>query len=153
MPSHRLLKVYCLPAVFVALAAGAFLSTANAAQPPSLDLPLHFSNFALVKSEFTDDPQFGRDPFYPTSQRRRGQRTVTPILTPDAPVTELTLKGISGSVQRPLAIINNRTFAVGESADMKVNNQILKVRCVEINDKVVKITINGVPKELPRSQR
>jgi hypothetical protein len=141
--------------VLGALVTGAFIQAmANSPQTPTLDGPQYLADFVLVKSEFVDDPRFGKDPFYPTSQRRFGPRyTPTQVIQPDAPVTELALKGISGSRNQPLAIINNRTFAVGETADMKINNQILKVRCIEINDKAVKITINGVPKELPRTQR
>jgi hypothetical protein len=109
------------------------------------------ATFNLVKSEFNDDPRFGKDPFFPTSNRRRGQ--AGPTTVPIPVVTELTLNGISGSRKEPLAIINYRTFAVGESAQMRVKGQLVTVTCVEINDKAVKITVNGVSQELSRNLR
>jgi hypothetical protein len=117
---------------------------------PDSPAPAHLSGFVLVKSEFINDPRFGKDPFYPKSIRRNGMPVIpnTDPVLPNAP--DLTLKGISGSREKPLAIINNRTFAVGETAEMRVKGQIVKVQCIEINDKSVKITVNGIPKELSR---
>jgi hypothetical protein len=116
---------------------------------PNVEVPAYLSDFVLAKSEFIEAPSFGKDPFFPNSTRR-GARSYNPIETrPIVPATELTLKGIGGSKNRPVAIINNRTFAVGESAEMRVKGEVVKVRCVEISDKFVKITVNGVAKEFP----
>lgn len=128
------------------------LSSSSAAQVPAIDPPSAVANFTLVKSEFIDDPRFGKDPFYPTSTRR-GRQVVTPVPDPIITVTELTLNGISGSPKNPLPIINYRTFAVGESAQMRIKGQLVNVTCVEVTDKVVKITVNGIPQELSRNLR
>lgn len=68
-------------------------------------------------------------------------------------VAGLALKGISGGAGKSLAIINNRTFEVGEEALLRAANQIYKVRCVEIRDKSVIINVNGQTKELFLGQR
>ena len=115
---------------------------------PTLDRPAFLADFVLVKSVFVDDPRLGKDPFFPESQRRSARRVTTPT-QPVVPVTELTVKGISGRPGHRLAIINNRTFAIGETAEMKVDKHIVKVQCLEITDTVVKVTIDGVPKDLP----
>ena len=135
------------------LTATAFSQAANA--QPSVDLPAYLSDFVLTKSEFNTDVFFGKDPFFPKSTRHHGQRTIptVPIITPDAPITELKVNGTSGPIHKRLVLINNRTFAVGETAEMRVNNQVVKVKVIEINEKVVKITVNGVPKELPIPQK
>jgi hypothetical protein len=146
------------PLLLACLAAGLWLPASALAQtvPPTLDAPQLLAGFNLLKSEFVDDVRFGKDPFFPRSTRRYGQR-VTPTIEHPTTAAELSLNGISGSKKEPLAILNYgtyyRTFAVGESADMRVKGQIVKVTCVEISDKVVKITVNGVPQELQRPRR
>ena len=153
MRVYQSFKVNCARLMLACLAAAALCQAVNA--QPNLDLPAYLSDFVLTKSDFNTDLNFGKDPFFPKSIRRHGQRPInnTPPIIPDAPITELKLNGTSGSIHRPLAIINNRTFAVGETAEMRVNNQVAKVTLVEINEKVVKITVNGQPKELPRAQK
>ncbi len=48
-------------------------------------------------------------------------------------VAELALKGISGTRERPLAIINNQTFAPSEENDVVTGTRHVRIRCVEIN--------------------
>ena len=151
MRVHQSFKINCARLMLACLAAAALCQAVNA--QPNLDLPAYLSDFVLTKSDFNTDLNFGKDPFFPKSIRRHGQRPINIPVIIDAPVTELKLNGTSGSIHRPLAIINNRTFAVGETAEMRVNNQVVKVTLVEINDKAVKITVNGVPKELSRAQK
>ena len=79
----------------------------------------------------------GRDPF-------SRPPSVAPQVpeTPKAPDT-LLLKGISGSGNRRLALINNQTFAAGETASVHVGNSSKKVKCVEIREKSVVISAEG----------
>jgi hypothetical protein len=74
----------------------------------------------------------GRDPFFPNSSRVYGTDA---IKVPDAPKTEfdLSLKGISGSQEQPLAIINTTTFTTGESNEVITRTGRPKITCVEIN--------------------
>lgn len=111
-----------------------------AAQPaalPPADLAIS------TKSVFTDDPKFGQDPFFPHSIRRG---TVVPVNTnaPLGAMPDLVLKGISGGKDRRLALLNNRTVEVGEELEM--NHK--KVRCVEIRERSVVISIDGQSKEI-----
>lgn len=100
-------------------------------------------------SVFVDDPNFGRDPFFPKSQRRKRTAVVedTNVVT-TVQVDDLVLKGLSGSPGRRLAIINNYTFEAGEEYVLRMANGPVKVRCIEIRDRSVVISINGVTKEL-----
>ncbi len=68
-----------------------------------------------------------------------------------APVpTRLLLKGISSSRNRPLALINDRTLAVGESAKVRVGTTNVLVRCLAIGARSVRIQLveSGTETEL-----
>ena len=106
-----------------------------------------------IKSVFMDNPQFGKDPFFPKSSRREVVVENPNTVVEPLQASGLSLKGISGTVGKRLAIINNRTFEVGEEIILRVANQSFKVRCVEIRDKSVIISINNVSKELFLGQR
>ena|SRR5437867_3738462 len=77
----------------------------------------------------------GRDPFFPRTVRLfAGTRTASNVKTNQPSfVVELALKGISGTRERPLAIINNQTFAAGEENDVPTGTRHVRIRCVEIN--------------------
>lgn len=69
------------------------------------------------------------------------------------PVTvpsRLLLKGISRAKTEPLALINDRTFAVGESGRVRVGTTNVSVRCLAIKDRSVRILLldTGVETEL-----
>jgi hypothetical protein len=61
---------------------------------------------------------------------------------------ELTLKGISGSGARRMALINNETIMVGESARVKTMDTSVDVAVKEIRDDSVTIVVNGKSREL-----
>ena len=129
----------------------AILSIARAAHSAAAPAP---SERIFIKSEFVSTPGFGKDPFFPKSTRHLPPvTTTTPTeLAPQA-TTTLRLGGFSGTANRRLAIINNRTFAVGEEADMKVMGQIYHVKCVEIRDDAVLVTVNGQNQKLSLSPK
>jgi hypothetical protein len=114
------------------------------AAEPALDL------VTIPKSVFADDPQVGKDPFFPRSTRRAPQVQNVPVVET---IPDLLLKGVSGTFTKRLAIINNRTFEVGEEGELKSNGQTVRVKCVEIKDKSVVIRINGSNRELFLSPR
>ena len=58
---------------------------------------------------------------------------------------ELTLKSISGAGAKRLALINNQTLAVGESGKVRLGNGEIKIRCEEIREKSVVVTLDGKP--------
>jgi len=56
---------------------------------------------------------------------------------------ELKLTGLSGSSTRRLAIINNQTFAAGETARVKLKQGEVQVLCKEIRSKSVVVQVEG----------
>lgn len=102
------------------------------------------------RSVFINDPNFGKDPFYPDSKRRQATpikptQSITPInANPMGVIVEgLELKGISLGANKKLAIINNYTFAEGEERNVKVGNQAVKVRCISIQERSATVMVNG----------
>ncbi|MDB6054875.1 MAG: hypothetical protein JWN25_2398 [Verrucomicrobiales bacterium] len=101
-------------------------------------------------SAFDENSVTGKDPFFPRSKRKAkaavavdpSKAAETPVV---APIALLSLKGISGS-SRKLALINNQTFARGETSTVKTTNGNMRVKCVEIKDKSVVVQINDDPR-------
>ncbi len=92
-------------------------------------------------------PREGRDPFYPLSALR-----TAPVVTTNnvvvAPPAELELKGISGPPDHRLAIINNRTFEVGEEGTVLSNIGRVRILCKEIGADSVRVLLNGQERTL-----
>src|SRR5881296_3730888 len=95
------------------------LLVATALGAPSVPPPP--AELAPPKSVFIDRPDFGRDPFFPTSKRRGEVVSTNKFVEPVANFRDLALKGISNTKEKPLAIINNKTFEVGEEGEVRVN--------------------------------
>lgn len=109
------------------LVAHARTATPAAATPASTEAPaLPLSTFAVPR-KVTE----GRDPFFPNSSRVYGESTAT-NRAPTV-VADLVLKGISGTTEQPLAIINSTTFTAGESNEVILKNGRMRIQCVEIN--------------------
>ena len=104
------------------------------------------------RSEFKDDIGFGKDPFFPRSTRRP-KVVVKPGIevTKDSVPAHVALKGISVIKDKKLAIINDRTLAEGEEFTLKGNGQPVRVKCVEIKEKSVIVSVGSATKELALS--
>ncbi len=88
--------------------------------------------------------QDGKDPFFPQSVRLRKSLVVTKDATNLPPaVVDLQLKGISGGANRRLAIINNRTFGIGEEGEVTSDTGGVRIICQEIKDDSVQLLVNG----------
>jgi hypothetical protein len=94
-------------------------------------------------------PQEGKDPFFPGSTRIFASLTKT-VVPPEkaVPQGELFLKGVSGPASHRLAIINNYTFAEGESGEVRTNSGRVHVHCLEIREESVVIQVAGKRREL-----
>ncbi len=97
-------------------------------------------------SSFTDEATKGKDPFFPESTRRTSViAQAAPSSTNAAPAlhssVSFSLKGISGAKGQRLALVNNTTLAVGESADVRSAGQAVKILLREIRDRSVLIEI------------
>jgi hypothetical protein len=67
-----------------------------------------------------------------------------PAQAPDT----LLLKGIASSKNQPLALINNQSFTVGESAKVQVGRSNVLVRCLAIGERSVRVQIVESGQEL-----
>jgi hypothetical protein len=89
----------------------------------------------------------GKDPFFPQSTRLRPvQRVVSSNLPPV--VAELELKGVSGTANRRLAIINNRTFEAGEEGDVMCNGLRVRIKCLKIDPSSAQVFVDGKERTL-----
>lgn len=122
------------------LAAPAPVPVTNAVVTAAVDLSAFHSAF---------DPGSGKDPFFPKSRRMDTVKGTAPLV-----VVPITLKGISSAKGKRLAIISNRTFEVGEEADLRLNGRTVRVRCLEIRESSVLVAIDGMAetKELQLNQ-
>jgi hypothetical protein len=100
----------------------------------------------IPQSNFESVPPAGKDPFFPNSTRIGAKIVKTEVVV--APLPEISLKGITGTTAKRLCILNNRTFEVGEETELRSAGQLIKVKCLEIKNKSVVVTINGIEKEL-----
>ena len=62
-------------------------------------------------------------------------------------LSRVKLQGISGSDPRRLAIINGKTFAVGDAGKIKAATNTVMIRCVSIGDTSVTVTMDGIQGE------
>ena len=98
----------------------------------------------IPQSVFLTDGATGKDPFFPSSIRRiKRDDTGKPQPSRDLSVL-LKLTGIAGGV-RPIATINNLTFAAGEEQDVRVEGGKLKIRVLEIREKSVVVSVERQP--------
>lgn len=91
------------------------------------------------------------------AQQADGPRRPPPKFVPIAPTTpivytELALKGISGSKERRMALINNETLMAGETAKIKFLNSRVEVCCKEIREDSVLVIVDGKAMELKLGQ-
>lgn len=95
-------------------------------------------------------PEEGRDPFFPASTRLFGLVAERPAQAAPAlgVLLELRLRGISGTAERPLAIIGNHTFAAGEEGEVITSGGRLRVRCLEIKDQSALVQVGSERLEL-----
>ncbi|MDB6111013.1 MAG: hypothetical protein JWR69_2763 [Pedosphaera sp.] len=78
-----------------------------------------------------------KDPFFPLSTRQAVAAAATN--GPAISASSFTLKGLSGSTNQRLALINNRTLAVGEFAEVNTSAGKVKIQCLEIRETSVLI--------------
>jgi hypothetical protein len=125
-------------------------STNNATTPVATQAP--FIEPAVPQSTFTQPKrrEEGRDPFFPKSIRPYGEEAKPKNVPTVTPIAELSLKGISGTPEQPLAIINTTTFTVGEEGDVSTRAGKIRIRCVEIrmSEGTVLVQVGGQSREL-----
>jgi hypothetical protein len=117
------------------------LQGAGAAESRVPSATLKVGTNAIPQSVFVDDER-GRDPFFPNSTRRQFKPAV-PEVTPTVGPASLVLLGITGPPERRIALINNQTFRAGEENKVRVPGGSSLVKCEEIRERSVVVTIQG----------
>jgi hypothetical protein len=72
----------------------------------------------------------GRDPFFPLSMRP--YTSAVPVAVNNRDLSSLVIVGKSGSLDRPLVIINNVTFAVGDEREVVTPQGRILIHCLQI---------------------
>jgi hypothetical protein len=143
----------------LALMAHGAAKQTNATAKPASASPTTPAPTEIPRSVFVvpRSPKEGRDPFFPQSTRFSGTTVTDPKTRTNQPpvVLELALKGISGTRERPLAIINNQTFAAGEENEVITGTRRVRIRCIAINAEAetVIIEFGNERRELRLKQR
>jgi hypothetical protein len=134
----------CQRAMATGFTAALILALPAAAAPPAKTAtPVAARRSVFVTPANANE---GRDPFFPTSQRPYERARVSQPQVVE--ISSLVLKGVSGPPGSRLAIINNRTFALGDEQDLVTAHGRIRIRCVEINDKSVVVESGGQRQEL-----
>lgn len=135
---------------FSVLAAGAAFSWSILAMPLASSANPTLVPPGAPRSEFVDDVEFGKDPFFPASIRRPKILIKTSDSEPARPIVPdfVVLKGISTFQGRKLAIINNYTVGEGEEFSLKTGAQPIRIKCVEIKEKSAVVSVSGATKEI-----
>ncbi len=100
----------------------------------------------LPQSVFVNDLAMGKDPFFPVSQRRQPPvvaKVVQLVPADSNRAAYLVLKGVSGPQIKRIALINNMTFVAGEEGQVRTSAGMLKIRCVEVQEKTAIVIIDG----------
>jgi hypothetical protein len=93
-------------------------------------------------------PKEGRDPFFPQSTRTLPVAPKTPK-QPRMDISAIVLNGIVPSGPKRTAMINGRTFEVGEEADVRLpDGTKMHVKCEEIKEDSATVKVNGQTREL-----
>jgi hypothetical protein len=149
-PSFLLRRILLLFAVLLFSVAFPCLATQTKAKPPKGTAPAPTNpppaQVEIPKSVFVvpASPQEGKDPFFPLSTRLYGSVVVkTNGTTPVRVIVDLKLKGISGTADHPLAIINNRTFTANEEGTVSTSTGRVPIRVLEIKPEAVLVLVNG----------
>jgi hypothetical protein len=101
-----------------------------------------------VRSAFTQPASVrdGRDPFFPESTRVFEITQAATVHVVE--LNNLVVKGFSIVRGRPMVIINNHSFMVGDEGDVLVTGGRAHLRCVEILSSKVVVEVNGARHEI-----
>jgi hypothetical protein len=136
---RRVTGILVLPLIVLCVHAAPSTATAETNSAPA-QAPVPVAVF-----DFTNGVV--KDPFFPLSTRLAVRPANTPI--PVFTRSNFLLKGLGGSASHRLALINNRTMAEGEEADVTIpSGERVRIHCVQIKDSSVVIRVVGQPDNL-----
>lgn len=140
------------PLIILSLTAVVALSAATVNSAPAGKTPAAEAAPVIPQSVFTIPSTAGiaRDPFFPS--RIIQAEVAKPATTNAAPRVSslgcLVLKGLSGTPSSPLAMVNGRTMARGEDAEIVTDCGRLLVHCVDITTNSAIVEVGGERREL-----
>lgn len=131
--------------IFSGLMLAAFAAQISIAQTPKTAAP-KISVAPPARSTFNQpaNPKEGRDPFFPESTHPYEAAIAAQTVT----TTTLTVKGYSIANGRPIVIINNHSFMVGDEGDVLTAGGRAHLHCLEIRNDTVIVEINGIRHEI-----
>ncbi len=146
MPSNTPLIVRRQPPIRVATTLAAWCGLACLACWVHAEETNRLSSDVIIpKSVFVSEGDMGRDPFFPATTRLQkkapddaGRRQ--PVKLDFSRLLKLT--GITAGA-KPIANINNLTFATGEEQEVKVEGGRVKIRVLEIRAKSVVVSVEN----------
>lgn len=138
-----------LSLALVALSAATAYSAPSAktapAKPAEVEPPVPQSVFTIPATSGV-----ARDPFYPSRiiQAEVAKPTTNAAAARMSSLGCLVLKGLSGTPSNPLAMVNGRTMARGEDAEIVTDCGRLLVHCVDITTNSAIVEVGGERREL-----
>jgi hypothetical protein len=145
--SGRLLAVVMVGAALSAHGASTKTKSAPAATSPSAATNAAPAAAMIPQSVFVHptNQKEGKDPFFPRSTRPYAS-VVVPNTNSNPPpvISDLKINGTSGSDERPLVIINNVTFGIGDTNNVTSGTRIVSVHCLEIDRAAGSATIEVI---------
>jgi len=138
--------------VVVALSLATVNSAPAAGKTPPAKAPAAEPEPEIPQSVFTIPATSGvaRDPFFPSRiiQAQVAKPAATNATARVASLSCLVLKGLSGTPSNPLAMVNGRTMARGEDAEIVTDCGRLLVHCVDITTNSAIVEVGGERREL-----
>ena len=144
------LKFFCAVAVLSA----APVAIGGPPPPAAKPGPVPNSQIAIPQASFVmpGTEEEGKDPFYPRSKYPYAHpRVVTPtnVIQPSIIVHhDLKLQGFSGPPEHPLAIINGKTFGLGEEAEVNTPTGRVPIRVLQFKVDAVVVQTPSERREL-----
>jgi hypothetical protein len=149
------MKTLRLSGMVLLLSGALTLSAVVARSAPPVKAPavaLLFDTNAIPVSVFSipSTPGAARDPFFPSRiiQAESGRTSTTNARPANTGASCLVLKGLSGAPANPLAMINGRTMARGEDAEINTDCGRILVHCVDITTNSAIVEVGGERREL-----
>lgn len=115
------------------------LATARSQHPAQVPTMETKSVFVMPTS-----PKQGRDPFFPTSNRIYEEMLAASHTNKVVEMPSLSVLGISGTPGHLLAIINNHSFAAGDSGYVLTpSGKRVRIHCVKVGSDHVTVECDG----------
>lgn len=138
-----------LALAIILTSASGFCATPTNATPAKTAIMPALPPVVIATSDFSipANAAAGRDPFFPMRVIVSGSAQVSTNTV--APVTQnFLLQGISGTKAKRFALINGRTFGVGEDGEVTVGRSKVRIQCISIEEDSAVVESGGRQQKL-----